>query len=49
MSREYNYARKRGAVAGHHAEAKRDFRRIMVMLLIGGIVIGFIIHFTLIK
>jgi hypothetical protein len=42
----YDYSRKSG---GFHADSKRDFRRIMTMLIVGGVIIAFLIHFILVK
>ena len=49
MNREYDYTRKRGMSAGHHAEARRDFRRIVVMLLVGGGIIGYVVYQILVR
>lgn len=49
MSREYNYTRKRGTFAGHYAEKRRDFRRILLMLLVGGAIIGYLVYLILSK
>jgi len=49
MSREYDYTRKRGTFAGHYAEKRRDFRRIVVMLLIGGSIIAYLVYLILSK
>ena len=49
MSREYNYSRKRGTFAGHYAEKRRDFRRILLMLLVGGAIIGYLVYLILSK
>jgi len=48
MRRGYDYGRKR-PFAGHHAEAKRDFRRNMTMLLVGALVIGILLYFILVQ
>lgn len=49
MKGEYQYTRKPGTEAGPHAEARRDRRRIIAMLLVGGVILGLLIYLIVLK
>jgi|GEM_PF-2122820 len=49
MKGEYQYTRKPGTKAGPHAESRRDRRRIIAMLLLGGVILGCLIYLIVLK
>lgn len=49
MKSEYQYTRKPGTEAGPHADSRRDRRRIIGMLLVGGMILGVLIYLIVLK